>query len=111
MEGTHAPAGYNGVDSTHGSHGAHGDIEAVGRNMGNGERHNHHPEARLGNETPARMLDDKGVDSSASSVDEKYTDSSEENPAAAQILGVAILEFGVVFHSVRGYNLSLRYSS
>lgn len=30
-----------------------------------------------------------------------FNDASEETPAAAQILGVAILEFGVVFHSVR----------
>lgn len=29
-----------------------------------------------------------------------YGDASEETPAAAQILGVAILEFGVIFHSV-----------
>ena len=39
--------------------------------------------------------------SSSLSVDETYTDASEDKPAAAQILGVAILEFGVVFHSVR----------
>lgn len=39
------------------------------------------------------------------SVDRKepdyWTDSSENTPAGAQILGVAILEFGILFHSVR----------
>ncbi len=30
-----------------------------------------------------------------------YVDSQESNPATAQILGVAILEFGILFHSVR----------
>jgi hypothetical protein len=38
------------------------------------------------------------------SVDRKepdyWTDSSESTPAGAQILGVAILEFGILFHSV-----------
>jgi hypothetical protein len=29
-----------------------------------------------------------------------WTDSSESTPAGAQILGVAILEFGILFHSV-----------
>ena len=30
-----------------------------------------------------------------------YTDSSEQEPAGAQLLGVIILEFGILFHSVR----------
>ena len=32
--------------------------------------------------------------------DDRYTDSSEAEPAGAQILGVAVLEFGILFHSV-----------
>jgi len=32
--------------------------------------------------------------------DDYYTDSSEASPAAAQIIGVAVLEFGVVLHSL-----------
>ncbi len=39
---------------------------------------------------------------------EQWSDASEHMPAAAQILGVAILEFGVLFHSVIiGLTLSL----
>jgi hypothetical protein len=34
-------------------------------------------------------------------VPDYWTDSSESTPAGAQILGVAILEFGILFHSVR----------
>ena len=90
MEGTHVPAGYNGLDSAHGSHGAHGDIEAIATD--------HHGQDKA---VAVPQLGVKGlVESSASSIDEKYTDASEAKPAAAQILGVAILEFGVVFHSV-----------
>jgi hypothetical protein len=33
-------------------------------------------------------------------VPDYWTDSSESTPAGAQILGVAILEFGILFHSV-----------
>ncbi len=94
--GAHVPAGYNGVDGTHGAHGPHGDIEG-----GHGELIN---QPRL--QTEKAVVDTtqsgggKGM-AEVESVDEKYTDASEEKPAAAQILGVAILEFGVVFHSVR----------
>ena len=35
------------------------------------------------------------------SIKEEYHDSSEGMPPSAQILGVAVLEFGIVFHSVR----------
>jgi hypothetical protein len=30
----------------------------------------------------------------------EYADSSEKSPPGAQILGVVILEFGILFHSV-----------
>lgn len=40
-------------------------------------------------------------DGSQWSVEEQqWKDSSEQNPASAQLLGVAILEFGILFHSV-----------
>jgi hypothetical protein len=87
MEGGHIPAGYNGVDSMHGSH-------AIG-----------HPH---GSTNPAVQTIDaekvltKGVSFEDSSSQEAFTDSSEAKPVGAQIMGVAILEFGVVFHSVGG---------
>jgi hypothetical protein len=53
-----------------------------------------------GNSESSRIYDH----SSYTSVDRKepdyWTDSSESTPAGAQILGVAILEFGILFHSV-----------
>lgn len=40
-------------------------------------------------------------DSESVSDSSQYADSSEKSPPGAQILGVAILEFGILFHSVR----------
>ena len=101
MDGTtahSAPAGFNGMDSTHGSHGPRSDIEASGMGMN---------DPRVQTEKAIKETQDpKGFESSASSVDERYTDASEATPAGAQILGVAILEFGVVFHSVRPCHIS-----
>lgn len=40
-----------------------------------------------------------------------WTDQSEHTPPGAQILGVAILEFGILFHSVRPTSPLLQLSS
>ena len=42
---------------------------------------------------------ESGSFGSESKVDQ-FADASEDNPAAAQLLGVMILEFGVIFHSL-----------
>jgi hypothetical protein len=41
---------------------------------------------------------------------EAWKDSSEANPPGAQILGVAVLEFGIVFHSVGSGQFSLDHT-
>jgi hypothetical protein len=92
MDVGHGAAGYNGVDSTHGSH-------AIGRPETRGIDFSTDPAIQPGN--AVGMLE-KGKLMDESSQDEAYTDSSEAKPAYAQIIGVAILEFGVVFHSVSG---------
>ena len=46
-----------------------------------------------------KKLEKDGFDSEASSTIQ-FQDSSESSPAAAQILGVAILECGVILHSL-----------
>jgi solute carrier family 39 (zinc transporter), member 1/2/3 len=85
-EMSHRPEGYNGIDNTHGGH-------DVGTGMPvNGSNPNGAAEA-------GRIQSEK-LESKETLVGEGYKDASEETPAAAQILGVAILEFGVVFHSV-----------
>ena len=57
--------------------------------------------------TPSPSEHEKDTESSIDSV-QAYKDSSEELPAGAQILGVAMLEFGVIFHSITiGLTLAL----
>ncbi|ORY34667.1 ZIP-like iron-zinc transporter [Naematelia encephala] len=60
-------------------------------------------------EPTQKVLADKALeDSESTSSDDRFRDASEANPATAQILGVVILEFGVLFHSVIiGLTLSL----
>ena len=87
--GVHGAAGFNGVDGAHGGH-------VVG---GNGDDIERDPMTDPKIQTENAMMETHK--SSSSSLNETYTDASEDKPAAAQILGVAILEFGVVFHSVR----------
>lgn len=74
----HTDANYNAI-----SHDAPSDMQA--------------PHGTIVGHTPDSLANDKKVDSD---VESGFGDSSEDTPAAAQILGVAILEFGVVFHSV-----------
>lgn len=51
------------------------------------------PESAL---QPERVKQDTESESEAS----QYADASEKSPPGAQILGVVILEFGILFHSV-----------
>ena len=63
------------------------------------------------NDTDVKAINNTGKDESKvapgedvdpeSGIDIKFKDSDESIPPSAQILGVAILEFGIVFHSVR----------
>jgi zinc transporter 1/2/3 len=91
MEAGHGAAGYNGVDSTHGSH-------AIGHPETRGTDLSTEPDVQTQN--AAGMVEKGKLVDSDSSLNEAYTDASEAKPAYAQIIGVAILEFGVVFHSV-----------
>lgn len=45
-----------------------------------------------------KALDPEKGSLGASSQDSLFGDASERSPAAAQLLGVAVLEFGIVFH-------------
>lgn len=58
-----------------------------------------------------KELNGKDIEKAAASIDGNstlYGDSSESNPPGAQLLAVAILEFGIVFHSIIiGLTLSL----
>ncbi|CAD6574983.1 MAG: high-affinity Zn(2+) transporter zrt1 [Tremellales sp. Tagirdzhanova-0007] len=95
--GVHGAAGFNGVDSAHGGH-------VIGGNDMQGMSRSPMTDPQI--QTEKAMIEINK--SSSLSVDETYTDASEDKPAAAQILGVAILEFGVVFHSlIIGLTLSL----
>ena len=94
LDSGHTAAGYNGVDGTHGAHGPHGDIGVI-------ESDHDHSIQTPPNDKIVTVAKEKAlVSESSSTLEEGYGDMSEEKPAAAQILGVAILEFGVVFHSV-----------
>ena len=84
----HVPVGYNGIDSAHGQHSI-----ATGNERGaNGDS----LDPRM--QTEKALAETQG--GSNESFDDVFTDASESKPAVAQILGVAMLEFGVVFHSV-----------
>lgn len=76
------------------------------RNFSTGEAY---PEAEAGVATvTGGDASDKDVKGSSTESLEQWSDASEQMPASAQILGVAILEFGVLFHSVIiGLTLSL----
>lgn len=91
MDVGHTPGGYNGVDSTHGSH-------AIGH---------HDPRRNIGTipavqtDIPAGRIEmGKVFEESSSNI--AYVNASEGTPAYAQTVGVAILEFGIAFHSVSG---------
>ncbi|KZO89881.1 ZIP zinc/iron transport family [Calocera viscosa TUFC12733] len=66
-----------------------------------GEEDGMHPPETLENldATEQGLAAKKMVNEGSASVEE-FIDASESNPAIAQILGVAILEFGVIFHSL-----------
>ena len=57
-------------------------------------------DAEAGRLEPTKNASPGAMASNETLPDEKWQDASEANPAAAQILGVVILEFGVLFHSV-----------
>ncbi|KZT58773.1 Zinc/iron permease [Calocera cornea HHB12733] len=59
----------------------------------------HPPKRDNIDETERGLTAQKMVNEGSVSVEE-FADASEANPAIAQILGVAILEFGVIFHSL-----------
>ncbi|KAL7420940.1 hypothetical protein Q5752_004894 [Cryptotrichosporon argae] len=98
----HLATGYSHVDGTHSGH------DPAGRSVGAGVGHTHpHPGGHDGAPCrasaaaelePAHM--GKKTDADEASEREVYTHASEQSPAAAQFLGVLILEFGVVFHSI-----------
>ena len=52
-------------------------------------------------------VDSEALAAPTSNVAVAWTDSSENEPAGAQLLGVVILEFGILFHSVRPARLLL----
>jgi hypothetical protein len=62
------------------------------------------PELEASGSVPVESRAESTITAPTPSVDRKepdyWTDSSESTPAGAQILGVAILEFGILFHSV-----------
>ena len=60
-----------------------------------GQQHEHEIEATPS--TGATAVEKAGLKSETSSeIDDEYHDSSEETPVLAQIIGIAVLEFGVV---------------
>lgn len=68
------------------------DGDAHHRNV-DGHRHQHEVEGSPVVEEEKKMVrSDSSIDG-----DSQYRDSSENTPAGAQIVGVAILEFGVIF--------------
>lgn len=63
--------------------------------------------SRAARDSDRASNNEKDTESSIDSI-AAYKDSSEELPAGAQILGVAMLEFGVIFHSITiGLTLAL----
>jgi hypothetical protein len=92
----HTSTGYNGVDGSHGGHHIGGDGLQAGHHV------NVTTDTTAGEATGKNGMignEEEALDST-SDFEKGFGDASEETPAAAQILGVAILEFGVVFHSV-----------
>lgn len=64
---------------------------------GHSDEHRNAP----GHEHPGQnILKDDDVYSSEKEKEDSFADASEESPAAAQIIGVALLELGVIFHSL-----------
>ncbi|GAA6012786.1 hypothetical protein JCM11491_002561 [Sporobolomyces phaffii] len=80
--------------------------------IGMGERHIHvsghgghvadQDASATNNSSPIGSIDKEKalLNDSSSTLDNGYTDASEQNPMLAQIMGTACLEFGVCFHSV-----------
>lgn len=59
-----------------------------------GQQHDHEIEPAPSSEAPT--IEKAGLKSETSSETEEYKDSSEDTPVMAQIIGIAVLEFGVV---------------
>ena len=84
----------------HGVHDMPGHIDSCHVDGSQGAPHAH---GSRGQDPESAQLDAVGATEKREDsldVESGFGDSSESLPASAQILGVAILEFGVVFHSV-----------